>query len=401
MVLSFWNVLDFLAVFPPLLDLAAVRAAPLTGAARAAARGARFDFRWFKALRALRVLRVSLLAGEMGSMHAASSGALLAGAASVRLFQARVQDECKGGERARGRVACALPHPEPLLRTTRPTLRPPPQLVASVASLLFTTSAIVNLVERIPFHDALYFVTTTLTTVGYGDVVVRSTVGKLAVLVMIFVGIVLIPVQTSQLYQQLTARRVTLGPAPERGAPCVLVSARLSDVRGFSDFLLEFFAAARRSDTLPRRTRMVVLNGKPDFEFRALQELNDRRLTLVEGSALSERDLRRARAESAVAVLLLADRFSPAPAQEDLNVLFQVWAVKSYTKHAPVYVQVLKRASLAAVRPFLDPDRDVIASVEEARGWMGWVGGGARMRSTPRCYRPRAPTPSAPPPRPF
>ena len=26
-----------------------------------------------------------------------------------------------------------------------------------------------HLVERIPFHDALYFVTTTLTTVGYGE----------------------------------------------------------------------------------------------------------------------------------------------------------------------------------------------------------------------------------------
>ena len=69
----------------------------------------------------------------------------------------------------------------------------------------------VHLVERIPFHDALYFVTTTLTTVGYGDVVAVSPLGKAAVLGMICVGVVLIPVQTSQLYAQLTARRVTLG----------------------------------------------------------------------------------------------------------------------------------------------------------------------------------------------
>lgn len=69
----------------------------------------------------------------------------------------------------------------------------------------------VHLVERIPFFDALYFVTTTLTTVGYGDVVVVSPLGKAAVLAMILVGVVLIPVQTSQLYSQLTARRLTLG----------------------------------------------------------------------------------------------------------------------------------------------------------------------------------------------
>lgn len=75
----------------------------------------------------------------------------------------------------------------------------------------FLGLAQVHLVERIPFFDALYFVTTTLTTVGYGDVVVSSTLGKVAVLGMICVGVVLIPVQTSQLYAQLTARRVTLG----------------------------------------------------------------------------------------------------------------------------------------------------------------------------------------------
>ena len=344
MICSFWNILDALAVFPPLVELflggggvgaagaAAAAAAASSRSSRARAslgslRGSSFDFRWFKALRALRVMRVALLAGELGQMHASSSGRLLASAASVRLFQ----------------------------------------LVASVATLLFTTSAVVNLVERIPFHDALYFVTTTLTTVGYGDVVVKSTAGKFAVLVMILLGVIIIPAQSSALWAQLQARRVTLGPLPAawRKQPHVLVSARLSDVRGFSDFLMEFFAAGARAAAaaapagenaaaagsaaaarpssaagssplleapLPRNARMVVLGGKPDFEFRALQELNERRLTLVEGSALSERDLARARAEAAAGVLLLADRFSPSPAQEDLNVLFQVWAVKSYTR---------------------------------------------------------------------
>ena len=70
-------------------------------------------------------MRVSLLAGELGQMHLTSSGALLSGAASVRLFQ----------------------------------------LIASVATLLFTASSVIVLLERRAFHDALYFVVTTLTTV--------------------------------------------------------------------------------------------------------------------------------------------------------------------------------------------------------------------------------------------
>jgi len=54
--------------------------------------------------RALRVMRISLLAGELKQMNVSSSGALLSGAASVRLFQ----------------------------------------LIASVLTLLFTTSSIVR-----------------------------------------------------------------------------------------------------------------------------------------------------------------------------------------------------------------------------------------------------------------
>ena len=45
----------------------------------------------------------------------------------------------------------------------------------------------------------------------------------------------------------------------------------------------------------------------------------------------------------------------------------QVWALKSYTKSAPLYVQVLQRSSLGLISPFLDPERDVIVSVEQTR----------------------------------
>ena len=46
----------------------------------------------------------------------------------------------------------------------------------------------------------------------------------------------------------------------------------------------------------------------------------------MEGSALSERDLNRAKAESSSAAFVLANRFSSNYKQEDLNVQFQVRA---------------------------------------------------------------------------
>ena len=64
--------------------------------------------------------------------------------------------------------------------------------------------------------------------VGYGDVVALSVGGKLAIIGIICVGVVLIPVQTSQLYQQLTARRVTQGRVlpPERVCSCLQAACK-------------------------------------------------------------------------------------------------------------------------------------------------------------------------------
>lgn len=70
------------------------------------------------------------------------------------------------------------------------------------------------------------------------------------------------------------------------------------------------------------------------------QELNDRRLTLVEGSVLADSDLVRCRLEHAAACMVLGDRFTEDADAEDLDVLFRVWAIKAYTKQVPLAVQV-------------------------------------------------------------
>ena len=71
----------------------------------------------------------------------------------------------------------------------------------------------------------------------------RST-GRFIVLVFIAVGVVVIPVRTSQLWGQLASRRLTAGTLSP-GRPTVLLSTRLSEVRGFADLTDEFFHQVR------------------------------------------------------------------------------------------------------------------------------------------------------------
>jgi hypothetical protein len=128
------NLIDLLSFAP---SLAAAAAGLPLGAAGSTSSIAGLDLRWFRIFRALRLLRLSLLTGNLPQIRS-SRGALLAGAVNVPLLW----------------------------------------LLASVVSWLFTAASLVHVMERIPWHDSLYFVTSTLTTVGYGDVVVKSSMGK-------------------------------------------------------------------------------------------------------------------------------------------------------------------------------------------------------------------------------
>lgn len=85
------------------------------------------------------------------------------------------------------------------------------QLFASVALVIFTGASIIQFLEKIPWHNAFYFVVTTLTTVGYGDVVVTTGLGKIAVLLLMVIGVVLIPVKATQVYNQFSQRKIILG----------------------------------------------------------------------------------------------------------------------------------------------------------------------------------------------
>lgn len=45
----------------------------------------------------------------------------------------------------------------------------------------------------------------------------------------------------------------------------------------------------------------------------------------------------------------------------------QVWAMKSYTKTVPLYVQTVRQATVSQIAPFLDPGQDVVVSMEQTR----------------------------------
>jgi voltage-gated potassium channel len=62
-------------------------------------------------------------------------------------------------------------------------------VILALVALVLVGAAAVTIVEKMPFGDTLYFAVVTGLTIGYGDIVAKSPVGRLVALLIGFIGI--------------------------------------------------------------------------------------------------------------------------------------------------------------------------------------------------------------------
>ena len=62
-------------------------------------------------------------------------------------------------------------------------------VILALIALVVVGAAAVTLVEKMPFADTLYFAFVTGLTIGYGDIVMHTPVGRLIALLIGFIGI--------------------------------------------------------------------------------------------------------------------------------------------------------------------------------------------------------------------
>ena len=82
-------------------------------------------------------------------------------------------------------------------------------IVATAATLALMAAVLVRIVDPAigTFGDALWWAVTTVTTVGYGDVVPESTTGRLVGAALMLTGIAMIPLITSVVVSILVSQR--------------------------------------------------------------------------------------------------------------------------------------------------------------------------------------------------
>eukprot|EP00743_Colponemidia_sp_Colp-15_P009190 GILK01010028.1.p1 GENE.GILK01010028.1~~GILK01010028.1.p1 ORF type:complete len:996 (-),score=150.53 GILK01010028.1:36-2978(-) len=230
-------------------------------------------------------------------------------------------------------------------------------LLCTIGALLFTCAGLVHLLESVgasfsaegrepfAFHDAVYFVVSTASTVGFGDIAPSSWFGRLFTTCFIVVTFTVIPLQINQLFKYIQSTSPYGGrirDAANSGSRHVILCGAIN-YENLSQFLTEFF----HKDHGGKYQLMKVVLLCPELPSERIRSILDdpinvNRVMYLRGSALNFYDLDRAKAQSAEAVFVLTVKSSSFDDHDDTGSLFRALALRKFCSRPLILAQLLR-----------------------------------------------------------
>ncbi|KAK6313356.1 hypothetical protein J4Q44_G00167030 [Coregonus suidteri] len=231
------------------------------------------------------------------------------------------------------------------------------RLVAILTGTLLTSAGFIHLLENsgdpwldfsnpqpLYYFDCVYFLVVTMSTVGYGDVEIRTTLGRLFVIIFIFIGLGLFANFVPEVVQIIINRKRFDGSfTAVSGKTHVVVCGHIT-LSSASAFMKDFL----HEDRGEVNVKVLFLgNFRPDQELEAFFLRWFLKVTFYQGSVMQKRDLERVRMQKAGACLIICDRFTSDQNKEDAANLMRVISIKQYCPNTRIIVQMLKHNSKA------------------------------------------------------
>ncbi|KAG7388134.1 hypothetical protein PHYPSEUDO_013094 [Phytophthora pseudosyringae] len=241
-------------------------------------------------------------------------------------------------------------------------------IILLTTCLIFVAAGMFHAVEsnedaqpHLTFGEALYFIVVTIATVGYGDIVPVTSVGRAVALGVIVVSFTVIPTEISRLTHLMALQshfRTTYHPSV--GKPHILVVGHIMEPRCLLNFFREFYHPDRAlgsmtSFTGPPGTQheidpsvvelpcVIVGPKEPTEEIINLLDhpVLQNRVTYIKGSVMSEEDMCRVGADAARACFVLASKAAANTKQTDAETVMRLLAIRNYNPDLPVYTQIV------------------------------------------------------------
>uniref|UniRef100_A0A8C7CNF9 BK channel n=1 Tax=Oncorhynchus kisutch TaxID=8019 RepID=A0A8C7CNF9_ONCKI len=232
------------------------------------------------------------------------------------------------------------------------------RLVAILTGTLLTSAGFIHLLENSgdpwldfsnpqPLHyfECVYFLVVTMSTVGYGDVELRTTLGRLFVIIFIFIGLGLFANFVPEVVQIIINRKRFDGSfTGVSGKTHVVVCGHIT-LSSASAFMKDFLHEDRGEVDV----KVLFLgNFRPNQELEAFFLRWFLKVTFYQGSVMQRRDMERVKVlEPTGACLIICDRFTSDQHKEDAANLMRVISIKQYCPNTRIIVQMLKHNSKA------------------------------------------------------
>ncbi|KAM9206752.1 potassium channel subfamily T member 1 isoform 1-T1 [Dugong dugon] len=220
-------------------------------------------------------------------------------------------------------------------------------LFCTLLCLVFTGTCGIQHLERsggnLSLLTSFYFCIVTFSTVGYGDVTPQIWPSQLLVVIMICVALVVLPLQFEELVYLWMERQKSGGNYSRHRAQTekhVVLCVSSLKIDLLMDFLNEFYAHPRLQDYYV----VILCPTEMDVQVRRVLQIPlwSQRVIYLQGSALKDQDLMRAKMDNGEACFILSSRNEVDRTAADHQTILRAWAVKDFAPNCPLYVQILK-----------------------------------------------------------
>uniref|UniRef100_A0A8C6PYC2 BK channel n=1 Tax=Nothobranchius furzeri TaxID=105023 RepID=A0A8C6PYC2_NOTFU len=193
--------------------------------------------------------------------------------------------------------------------------------------------------QTLSYWECVYLLMVTMSTVGYGDVYAKTTLGRLFMVFFILGGLAMFARYVPEIAALILNRKKFGGSYNStRGRKHIVVCGHIT-LESVSNFLKDFL----HKDRDDVNVEIVFLhNISPNLELEALFKRHFTQVEFYQGSVLNPHDLARVKIESADACLILANKYCADPDAEDASNIMRVISIKNYHPKIRIITQMLQ-----------------------------------------------------------